>query len=839
MGRIVAVDYPAALSMDGAAGYVSIGNVTAADLTTQAMIAFWVCAPVPSGEDGIVSRYNSVSSQRAWLVSSDATNPALIGFNFQRTPAAYNGADYLISTSSPFDGRYHHVVCTFCGGKYARIYIDGRLDVETAVVPTAIGLSTSPLEIGRFNESNAQSLAGKVSDVQIYNQIAENEERVVNRMYREAFIPAGLTGRWKLTEGSGTTAYDISGNGNNGTLQGTAGWSTVTPGRGRTIAAPRLRASDSPTSLKFSGSGDYVNFGVQPSLALDTLSIAFYYKPTVAINGTIYSSNYSGAGGFEIRHYAPGQFLIVKQGGTVILNNTVKALPYNQFNHHIFTYDNVAGTLKHYLNGALFDSAVTATTFTHGDVRIGQKTGDLEGYLTQFKVFNRVITANDAKNLYAGNINPSGLVAEWNMQEGIGGTVQDTSGNGIHGTINTATWKQNIPSTDRCAAVSRYVKNSQASMTPPLTAATNTIDRWINGQAAGSTSISGYGWGIKSIVGTASAKIDGTLALTTAAGAEIDVANFVTGDLSRAIPVTGGITYKYSYKMKTVNNGGSATSGAYVQFKERDLTGTLLRTSLSTKVNVTSEWTTYTGFITTLSTAKYMTIHPTITGNDGAGTLAMDANFDDFIFEPVAFGFARATVGANLVDNGDFRIRPIKSVPQISGNNFIDGTATGSSTNPGLGGWKYVKSGTASAEFDNSDPNWPSLRCETQAAGSYVETRSNGIGTSYGTIGFIMIPGRRYRFSMWMKTEYISGDSGFGALASFLISNATGGAVYNTTIGTIKTTTDWTYYSTTITAPALSRYAHVEPKVYGHTGTATLIMKAWFADVSVREIIDV
>ncbi len=54
---------------------------------------------------------------------------------------------------------------------------------------------------------------------------------------------AELVGWWKLDEGSGTTAFDSSGNGNDGTLQGAPAW--VDDGKfGKAV--------------KFNGSSDYL-----------------------------------------------------------------------------------------------------------------------------------------------------------------------------------------------------------------------------------------------------------------------------------------------------------------------------------------------------------------------------------------------------------------------------------------------------------------------------------------------------------------------------------------------------------------------------------------------------
>ncbi|MHC4168510.1 MAG: hypothetical protein ACYSWQ_16280 [Planctomycetota bacterium] len=70
---------------------------------------------------------------------------------------------------------------------------------------------------------------------------------------------ADLVGHWRFDEGSGTTAFDSSGNGNDGTLNGGPNWVVGYLGG----------------ALEFDGSDDWVDCGNDPSLDLTTWTIAF------------------------------------------------------------------------------------------------------------------------------------------------------------------------------------------------------------------------------------------------------------------------------------------------------------------------------------------------------------------------------------------------------------------------------------------------------------------------------------------------------------------------------------------------------------------------------------
>ena len=89
-----------------------------------------------------------------------------------------------------------------------------------------------------------------------------------------ADISDGLVGYWPFDEGSGTTAYDVSGNGNDGTLMNGPTWT----GDGRIGGA-----------LSLAGAADYVDIGNPTSLRIrGDITISTWFKTT----GDIYQYDY-------------------------------------------------------------------------------------------------------------------------------------------------------------------------------------------------------------------------------------------------------------------------------------------------------------------------------------------------------------------------------------------------------------------------------------------------------------------------------------------------------------------------------------------------------------------
>lgn len=226
--------------------------------------------------------------------------------------------------------------------------------------------------------------------------------------------------------------------------------------------------------------------------------------------------------------------------------------------------------------------------------------------------------------------------------------------------------------------------------------------------------------------------------------------------------------------------------------------------------------------------------------NEGAGTTAYDSsgNGNDgtitgATWSAVVPSKAREVIGGNLVKNGDFSYVPRVNVATTTNARWIDGTAGGSTTNK-LFGWKVGMSGTAEVTFDTSEVlgNKNSIKLSTKAAGSQL---SISLGTFVEGKRIRIKPSTSYTFTGWMKTNYVSGDATSGAAFAVLPCSADGTIRTTLTSTYIKTTTGWTKYTITFTTDATDALIQFDHRIYGHQGTATLIMDAWFADIHLQE----
>ena len=146
------------------------------------------------------------------------------------------------------DGTWYHIVVTYddrsdtSSGTARKVYVNGVLRQTDNFNWSNTGGSTDGMIFGGRRTSGNQYENGwacGLQDVAIFNT-AKDSDWVAN-VYRgksetDLSGDSGIVGYWRFNEGSGTTAYDSSGNGNHGTLTAESGdttdyptWSTDKP----------------------------------------------------------------------------------------------------------------------------------------------------------------------------------------------------------------------------------------------------------------------------------------------------------------------------------------------------------------------------------------------------------------------------------------------------------------------------------------------------------------------------------------------------------------------------------------------------------------------------------
>ena len=199
-----------------------------------------------------------------------------------------------------------------------------------------------------------------------------------------------------------------------------------------------------------------------------------------------------------------------------------------------------------------------------------------------------------------------------------------------------------------------------------------------------------------------------------------------------------------------------------------------------------------------------------------------------------------------VIINGGFEYAPTFTAAQTSGN-WINGTAAGSSTRQSYAVHAGSVGGGSYAKFDSTNPHsgLNSLKLHI-VPGTYIEGRVNAI-CYWCADGIKLLPNTTYKYSVWMKSENVSGSSAHGQMVTFLFADSSGAGANVTYSGSggsgtsgSFTLTDvilankvWTQYTGAFTTSSTVAWFHPEYRVYAHTGAATLTGDFWFDDMAV------
>jgi len=192
-------------------------------------------------------------------------------------------------------------------------------------------------------------------------------------------------------EGSGSTAHDLSGNGNDGTIYG-AQWTSGRFGHG----------------LDFDGTDDYVDCGAGASLDITgPVTVAVWVHPRAAGVAMIFLE---GGGQYVLWVQSDDEVRFADTQGNYV-DTAPNVLALNAWNHVVGVFAGVAGdavTLDNariYVNGVNRADHVYGTWSpeTQGNLNIGRSPNDVNytnGIIDEARVYNRALSAGEVRRLY-------------------------------------------------------------------------------------------------------------------------------------------------------------------------------------------------------------------------------------------------------------------------------------------------------------------------------------------------------------------------------------------------------------------------------------------------------
>ncbi|OGF80556.1 hypothetical protein A2930_03115 [Candidatus Giovannonibacteria bacterium RIFCSPLOWO2_01_FULL_45_34] len=398
------------LSFDGSNDYVNTNYAPTISSGTSFSLSVWFKTTGTVLGDEIFSS----------LITGGSPHIILSTVNGACTPATAiiwdvkddAGTGVFTCASKTFnDGLWHHAVGIIDRAtQTSRLYVDNILqDSDSISTFGAFTLTGNPFFIGARDGGGSDSVhfPGSIDDVRVYNRALSADE--IKRLYKigatlkintsinNDSLQKGLVGYWSFDgkDMANITAYDRSGNTNNGTLTG-----------GPTRAIGKLGQG-----LSFDGSNDYVRATRSSSLngAFDgAYSVSMWFKSnSSATIKTFYhiSDASSGSHMAFFNYQSVGKVTMYSRNAT--LADTLESNTSNLNNDvwRMVTFIQTGTNMLIYIDGVLDNSRANGTLVTSSDIDlfIGARSFSdrfFPGLIDDVRIYNRALSADEIKRLY-------------------------------------------------------------------------------------------------------------------------------------------------------------------------------------------------------------------------------------------------------------------------------------------------------------------------------------------------------------------------------------------------------------------------------------------------------
>ena len=350
---------------------------------------------------GLLFKMTSLADLRGLIGTLNYGCGANLGMTASNTNLVfYNDTSTCASVSIPITpyvqtNNWIYAVATFDGNNSTIYGIrNGTLSQATLTLKTGSTNTFSSSFRIMGNNYSPYFTNGECIQAFVYNralsqsEVVSNYQALIPRLVNENivtngltfYVDAGYTGSYPTT---GTTWYDVSGYGNNGTLTNGPTFNSANGG-----------------SIVLDGTNDYIIESSPSNISNleGNFTIEAFIKPTVSQYGNIVvlaNSSFNLECQFI---FTPSKVLVTKYGGTILVSSTDNSVSLNNWYQVIYSQENNVG--KIYINGSLnATSNVVPQTATVANVLLGtyatnspQSFGGNYGIV---RIYNRALTSTE------------------------------------------------------------------------------------------------------------------------------------------------------------------------------------------------------------------------------------------------------------------------------------------------------------------------------------------------------------------------------------------------------------------------------------------------------------
>ncbi len=377
-----------AVEFDGSDDYVQVGNPASLQITGDLSLCAWLYPKAAS--KFILAKTNSTDYDYGLYI------------NGSRFLTFFYGASSASANSSALNLNSWSHVCTSLSGTNLTFYVNG----QSAGTASGVSLTNNgrTLAIGRQGSSAGFPWSGYIDEVRIYSRALTSAE--VLKLYSQDevkinssqnnLLTSGLVGFWSFNgpdyNSASTTAevLDRSGYGNNGDAQ----------------SGPVLTAGKVGQGIDFRQVGQVSIASSSVLNNMTQLTYCAWLRPRtfgIVNYGFIFSKGFT-------RYFAVSNSnkltLNINHNDGGLSKTSTNSISMNVWNHLCasWTGGNSVSSIALYVNGAEISGSGTdraGSAVSDSGVSLISQTGrELDGILDEVRVYNRVLSASEIKQLY-------------------------------------------------------------------------------------------------------------------------------------------------------------------------------------------------------------------------------------------------------------------------------------------------------------------------------------------------------------------------------------------------------------------------------------------------------